>query len=108
MMVQGGWLFPNGSDVGINGNGGSFYRDRGPSVVRLHRRNDALMASGVYHCHIPDSSGVTQNFYIGLYTEQDGKKHVHFQVTYHQLVECHECMIIMVYLYPPGSSGFWL
>ena len=35
----GEWYYPNGSQVRINSTGDGFYRDRGPSAVRLHRRN---------------------------------------------------------------------
>ena len=29
---QGEWYFPNGTTVGTSGDGGNFYRNRGPSV----------------------------------------------------------------------------
>ena len=65
----GEWYFPgNGSTVGTSNGGGSIYRNRGPSVVRLNRRNDAMMPTGVFRCEIPDASGTDQNIYVGVYT----------------------------------------
>ena len=63
----GEWYFPNnGSAVGIEGNGlgGSFYRDRGPSVLRLHRRHNVMMPTGPFCCVIPDAVGLDQRMYI--------------------------------------------
>lgn len=54
---KGQWYFPNnGSAVGTDGERGDFYRNRGPSVVRLHRRNNALMPGGSFCCEIPDAN----------------------------------------------------
>ena len=36
-----------------------FYRNRGPSVVRLNRRRGG--EEGIYRCVIPDMAGVNQN-----------------------------------------------
>ena len=66
----GEWYFPNnGSAVGVGGAGGSMYRNRGPSMVRLHRRNSAMMPTGVFHCEIPGASG-TISVYVGIYPSQ--------------------------------------
>ena len=70
---QGEWYFPSGASVGTSGAGGNFYRNRGPSVVRLNRRNNAMMPTGVFHCEIPDASGTSQSIYVGLYPEGVGK-----------------------------------
>ena len=72
----GEWHFPNGngSTVGFQGAGGSIYRDRGPSVVRLHRRNSAMMPTGVFRCEIPDASMNSQDIYVGVYPQGDGEK----------------------------------
>ena len=76
-VVFGNWFFPNGTRVpsetfnyttGLRWN---FYRSRGPSVVRLHRRRDG--AEGLYHCEIPDTLNITQSIYIGVYNESNGK-----------------------------------
>lgn len=72
----GEWYFPNnGSAVSrVQGGGDSIYRDRGPSVVRLHRRDNAMRPTGVFRCEIPDASGTSQNIYVGVYLQGDGKK----------------------------------
>ena len=35
-------------------------------MVRLHRRTGGV--SGIYHCEIPDQSGVNQTLSVGLYS----------------------------------------
>ena len=67
------WYFPNGSYVGHYGAFDSLYRNRGPSVVHLHRRNNATMPNGVFHCTIPDINGIYQNIYVGIYSLENGK-----------------------------------
>ena len=47
-----------------------FYRNRGTSLVRLHRRPNqglSVMYAGVYCCQIPDRNGVTQTLCVGAY-----------------------------------------
>ena len=63
----GEWYFPDGTLVpnGLDASR-SIYRNRGPSVVRLNRRNNAQSPNGVYRCEIPDASGTTQNIFIGV------------------------------------------
>ena len=56
----GEWFYPDGTAVGIQGSGDDFYRDRGPSVVRLNRRNTARSPTGQYCCDIPDTSNTQQ------------------------------------------------
>ena len=70
----GNWYFPNGTEVPPDSTGWLFYCTRGPGVVRLHRRTGGM--SGIYHCVIPDQSGVNQTLYVGLYTisiQESGK-----------------------------------
>ena len=54
------WLYPNGTDVLLQESGDDFYRDRGRSVVRLNRRNNAISPTGLYCCEIPDASNTQQ------------------------------------------------
>ena len=61
---MGEWYFPNTSMVRIEGTGDSFYRNRGPSVVRLHRRHNVMMPTGLFYCEVPDANNVTQMIYI--------------------------------------------
>ena len=58
--VGGEWYFPNRTNVDIEGSGGSFYRDRGPSVVCPHRRHNAMMPTGPFCCEVPDTNYVNQ------------------------------------------------
>ena len=60
----GQWYFPNQSAVE---NSGDMYMNRGHGVVRLHRKKNVTMPTGVFHCEIPDASGTSQNIYIGVY-----------------------------------------
>ena len=63
---RGEWYFPNMSMVRTQGEGGSFYRSRGQSMVRLHQRHNAMMPTGPFCCEIPDASNVTQRVCIVL------------------------------------------
>ena len=61
----GNWYFPNGTEIPLDSTRWLFYISRGPGVVRLHRRTGGV--SGIYHCVIPDLTGVNQTLYVGLY-----------------------------------------
>ena len=82
VAALGEWFFPNGTAVPntvidiINGVNiiWKFYRNRGPSVVRMLRREGGV--NGIYQCQIPVSLGppiVNQHIYIGVYTAGTGK-----------------------------------
>ena len=58
--LVGEWYFPNGSAVKIEGAGEAFYRNRGPRMVRLHRRYNAMMPTGPFCCVVPDTNRVDQ------------------------------------------------
>ena len=75
----GHWYFPDGTLV-PDGTEPTrdFYRNRGASVVRLNRRNNAQSPTGVYRCEIPDASGTTQTLYVGVYTTEKGIIHCLF------------------------------
>ena len=65
--AMGEWYFPNNmSAVRIKGKGDSFYRDRGPSVVRLHRKHNATMPTGSFCCEAPDANEVIQRVCITI------------------------------------------
>ena len=70
---MGEWYYPSGSVVGRDSDGTRFYRDRGPSVVRLHRKGNTAVPTGVFHCEVPVASGVNQSTYIGVYPEGQGE-----------------------------------
>lgn len=59
-LTKGEWYFPNGSMVRINMASDSFYRNRGSGVVRLHRRNDAMMPTGQFCCILPQNATINQ------------------------------------------------
>ena len=73
----GNWFFPNRTRVPsatINYTSNlqwDFYRTRGHMVVLLHRRRDGV--TGIYLCEIPDEMNVTQNLYVGVYTNHTGE-----------------------------------
>ena len=62
---QGEFYYPNNSRVRFNVTD-PWYRDRGPQVVRLSRRNAVLSPTGVYKCEILDSTGMNINISINL------------------------------------------
>ena len=64
----GNWSFPDGSVVRSSNFEGDIYITRGPSVVRLNRRNDAQSPTGVYRCEVVDARGNTQTILVDLQT----------------------------------------
>ena len=74
--ILGVWYYPNGTllpNMIINNQSlrWDFYRNRGPSVVRMHRRRGGVI--GIYRCEIPDANGVYHHVYVGLYTNDTGE-----------------------------------
>ena len=67
----GNWYFPDESDVKIGNN--NIYKNRGLSVVRLHRKQNISDPSGIYRCIIPDSHGTNQNIFVGVYPMGQGE-----------------------------------
>ena len=61
--TNGEFYYPNNSAVGFSSTN-SWYRNRGPQVVRLNRRNGVLSPTGRYKCEVPDFSGMNQSIYI--------------------------------------------
>ena len=79
--VLGNWYYPNGTGVVNMGDVWEFYRLRDQSVVYMNRRRGGL--DGIYRCVIPDTTGVDQTIYIGVYSasigEWDMYSHILFQ-----------------------------
>ena len=48
-----------------------FYRNRNNMVLNMHRRRGG--ENGIYRCEIPDTAGVYQAIYIGVYTAGAGE-----------------------------------
>ena len=61
---HGEWYFPNNMIVLTKRSKADFYRDRGDSVVHLHRRNNAMMPVGEYCCEVPDANYTDQTVCI--------------------------------------------
>ena len=89
---KGEWYFPSGTTVGVMNDGGDLYRNRGPSVVRLNRRNNAMMPTGVFRCEIPDVNGTNQSIYVGIYPHGEGTPVINNSLSYSynqtQSLEC--------------------
>ena len=64
-QYEGEFYYPNNSAIGFSSTN-SLYRNRGPQVVRLNRRNNDLSPTGVYRCEIPDSNGRNWSIYIKI------------------------------------------
>ena len=62
----GEWLYPNMSLVRVNGSNDDFYRDRGPGIVRLNRRNNAMSPIGQFCCMVPDATSTNKTTCINI------------------------------------------
>ena len=63
------WFYPNGTEVKFVTQDDDIYQRRGAQRNDLHRRNNALSPSGIYHCEIPTDDGdlVRETVYVGIY-----------------------------------------
>ena len=67
------WYFPNGSRVPNNA-ALPYQRTRGRFLgTVILNRNSESTTTGIFHCDIPDASGVTQSLYVGIYTCATGE-----------------------------------
>jgi len=66
------WYFPNGSQVLNEALPYQRTRGRYPGRVILSRNSEST-TTGIFHCDIPDASGVTQSLYVGIYTGATGE-----------------------------------
>ena len=72
---SGHWFYPSDTEVPIETDGYSFYRNRcdsGNSMLGgalLNHLFGAMGPTGIYHCVIPGANRVDQTLYIGLYTK---------------------------------------
>ena len=64
--VRGRWLLPDQTEVGTESEGGAFYVDDRPSVVRLNRRNNDISSPGVFCCEVPDASNVVRRSCVNI------------------------------------------
>ena len=67
------WYLPDGRPV--TSANSPFLRTQASSSVSLHHNPSSFIAtpSGVFRCAVPDASGTTQNIYVGIYPQADGK-----------------------------------
>ena len=77
------WYFPNGSRIN-NTNTLPYYRTRTDGqrfspgypeaigTVLLHRNPEGT-TTGVFHCEIPDATGIFQSIYVGIYIATTGE-----------------------------------
>lgn len=65
---EGEWYFPNGSQVGIEGNAYNFfYRNRdNTGQVRLNHRGNSI-ERGLFNCQVPNENGVIQTLNVYIY-----------------------------------------
>ena len=74
----GDWHAPDGTIVGDlrTDDVPGFHRNRGPMVVRLHRRTASDPPSGpsegIYYCVVEDDAFTYQTVYVGLYNIEGG------------------------------------
>ena len=71
------WYFPSGREVSGRGSGEDIYRTRSAKLatVMLGRRNlSASGPTGLYHCVIPDRSGVDQTLFVGIYSSSENSE----------------------------------
>ena len=101
------WYFPNGNPV-PNNPALPYQRTRGqnPGRVILSRNSESTI-TGIFHCDIPDDSGVIQSLYVGIYTSTTGES----STLSEWLVICKEISstpdkdsIFQVFVYNPCSK----
>ena len=65
------WYLPDGRL--LTSDNSPFLKNRVSSAVALRRDPFTPAPSGVYRCEIPDSSGTSQNIYVGIYPQEVGE-----------------------------------
>ena len=65
------WFQPDGTKLQADG---MIYNiiERGPSVVRLNRRNNVSLPTGLFRCSIFDANNTRQDIYVGVYGSEKG------------------------------------
>ena len=69
--VVGQWHYPSGSAVD-NDMSADIHTSRDRGVVRLHRKKEATMPIGLYHCKTLDSDFKNQSIYVNI-TQQESE-----------------------------------
>ena len=67
------WYLPDGRP--LTSDNSPFIKSQLSSAISLHidRFSFKSASNGVYRCEIPDADGVSQNIYIGIYTQRYGE-----------------------------------
>ena len=65
------WYLPDGRLVSSAST--VFSREQVSSAVSLFR-NGGTSLTGVFRCEIPDTSGTSQDVYVGIYPQNDGER----------------------------------
>lgn len=68
------WFLPNVTQVQAEG---MIFADRGHNRVRLNRRNNATLHTGIFRCSILNTRNTRQDIYIGVYPLGSGEGVVH-------------------------------
>ena len=103
---MGQWYYPDGSQVGVMDASGNYYRNRGQSVVRLHRRNGAMSPTGVFCCEIT----ANETYCIGVYKRGTGKK-VYYYSAFINFLYCASVaryVQCIIFLFVVSSTAFGL
>ena len=67
--IHSDWFQPDGTKLQTEG---MVYTERGPSVIRLNRRNNASLPTGLFRCSIFDTNNTRQDIYVGVYESEQG------------------------------------
>ena len=82
----GEWYFPDGTQVPVQGNSVTFYRNRGDDgAVNLNRVSYTIMSpTGLFCCVVPDATGVTQKLCANIGIKREACI-IHFYSEYMQM-----------------------
>ena len=78
--VLGRWFYPNGTDVPVAGEGYDVYSSRGPSIVRINRRNNIRSPTGLYCCEVPDATNTLRRVCANIGKPVHLHVHVHHKI----------------------------
>ena len=74
-----------------------FHRTSGWMVKLLQRRRGGV--DGIYHCEIPDKTGVIQNIYIGVYSANTGELHGTCIISVYFWIKLYWCLTYLDIIY---------
>ena len=63
---MGQWYYPDDTLVEMNETVSDIYASRSQGVVRLHRKENAIMPAGWFHCIILDSNSTNQTLSVRI------------------------------------------